>query len=120
MKHLAAVSAALALLALPAAAQDEAEEGLSLMERGAQIFMEGIRREMEPALDDLQGLAQEARPALRDFLREMGPAMAEILADIQDLSAYHPPEMLPNGDIILRKKVPDEPPEAEPGGEVEI
>ena len=30
--------------------------------------------------------------------------VAEIARDIQDWAAYHPPEMLPNGDIIIRKK----------------
>ena len=60
-------------------------------------------------------------PALRDFAREMGPALADILGKIEDLSAYHPPEMLPNGDIIIRKKTPDET-ENQPlsEGEIEI
>ena len=50
-------------LALPALAQDEAEDdGFSLMERGAQLFFEGIMREMEPSLDDLRGLAENLEP----------------------------------------------------------
>jgi len=39
---------------------------------------------------------------------EMGPALADILGQIEDISNYHPPEMLPNGDIIIRKKTPAE------------
>ena len=107
MREIFATIAILALTSAPAQAQDE-ERGLSLMERGAQMFLDGIMREMEPAMKDLQGLAEEMEPALRGFLDEMGPAFAELLGQIEDFSAYHAPEMLPNGDIILRKKRPDE------------
>jgi len=119
MKHVFATVAALGLVVLPANAQEQ-DEGLSLMERGAQLFLEGIMREMEPALDDLQGFAQDMGPALRGFVQEMGPAFAELLGEIGDLSTYHPPEMLPNGDIILRKKTPKEVQEDAPEGEIEI
>jgi hypothetical protein len=105
MRHLIAI---LALLTLnPSSAQAE-EEGLSLMERGARLFMEGILKEMEPTLDNLQGLADEMGPALRSFAEEMGPALTDLLAKVEDWSVYHPPEILPNGDIILRKKLPEE------------
>jgi hypothetical protein len=105
MRHLIAI---LALLTLnPSSAQAE-EEGLSLMERGARLFMEGILKEMEPTLENLQGLADEMGPALRSFAEEMGPALTDLLAKVEDWSVYHPPEILPNGDIILRKKLPEE------------
>ena len=107
-------------LALPALAQDEAEDdGFSLMERGAQLFFEGIMREMEPSLDDLRGLAENLEPGLREFVQQMGPAMVELLGKIDDLSAYHPPEMLPNGDIIIRRKMPKEIEDA-PEDEIDI
>lgn len=118
MKRIITYSACLMLMAVPAAAQD-GDEGLSLMERGAKLFLEGIMREMEPALDDLQGMAEDLEPALRNFVQEMGPALAELMDQIGDLSSYHPPEILPNGDIIIRKKTPDEI-LSEPDGEVEI
>ena len=107
----------LVCLAVPAAAQ-ETEEPRSLMERGIELFLEGLRGEMEPALDDLGALAEQFGPAMRGFLQEMGPALADILGQVQDWTAYHPPEMLPNGDIIIRRKetpvapekaAPDEP-----------
>ena len=82
------------------------DEGLSLMERGAKLFFEGIRREMDPALDDLRDLAQDMQPAMRRFVEEMGPALSRLLAQVDDLANYHAPEMLPNGDIILRRKQP--------------
>jgi hypothetical protein len=112
-----------AFAAVPASAQQaENEDGVTLMERGAQLFLEGILREIEPALDDLQGFSEEVRPKLRGFLDQMGPALADLMAQIEDFSVYHPPEILPNGDIILRRKTPDEierPGEGE-DGEIEI
>lgn len=90
----------LACLASIATAQDESP---SLIERGAQMFMEGLLQEMEPALEGLSDLG----PTLQGFVQEMGPALAELMEEVKDWSAYHPPEILPNGDIILRKKTPE-------------
>lgn len=106
-----------ATLASPVAAQ-EPSDGPSLMEKGAQMFLDGLMKQVEPAMKDLQDMAQDMGPAVRSFVEEMGPALGEILGDIKDFSAYHPPEMLPNGDIIMRKKIPDEMPA--PEGEIEI
>ena len=124
-RHALIIATALSL-ALPVQAQQAEEDapGTSLMERGAQMFLEGIMREMEPAVEDLKGLAESMGPELRRFVQEMGPAFGELMGKIDDLSAYHPPEMLPNGDIILRRKEPiepdasDLPPPAE--GEIDI
>lgn len=120
MKRIIPYTAAFVLLVSPLQAQEAEEEGYSLMERGAELFFEGIRREMEPALDELRGLAEDMEPALREFVGEMGPALVELLGKIEDLSAYHPPEMLPNGDIILRKKTPEEILKDDPDAEIEI
>lgn len=109
-------------LSLPAAAQD-AEDQPSLMERGAQMFLEGLMAEMEPRLDDLQGFAQEFGPAMRGFFAEMGPAFRDLLAEVEDWSAYHPPEILPNGDIIIRRKAetPEDPPKTDaPEGPIDL
>lgn len=103
------------------AAQAEEDRGLSLMERGAQMFMEGILKEMEPAIDEFSGLAEEMGPALRQFADQMGPKLTELLNEVEDWNAYMAPEVLPNGDIIIRRK-PDQPLEApkEPAPEVEL
>ncbi len=106
---LVALTAAL-VLASPALAQDE--DGKSLMEQGAELFFEGLRREMEPALEDLRDLAEQVGPAMQSFMQEMGPALAELAAQVEDWSAYEAPEMLPNGDIIIRKKPDDAMPDA--------
>ncbi|KRS12274.1 hypothetical protein XM53_11525 [Roseovarius atlanticus] len=120
MKQIASIAAlSLTLAAAPALAQEEEDEGFSLMERGAQMFMEGIMREMEPAMRDLEGLAQEMEPAVRNFVQEMGPAFADLMGQIDDLSNYHAPEILENGDIIIRRKTPLED-EVDPDGDGEI
>ncbi|MFW2544089.1 hypothetical protein ACN2XU_15755 [Primorskyibacter sp. 2E107] len=115
MTHVLAPFFVLAMLAAPVMAQEPEENGPSLMEEGMKLFMRGLMTEMEPALKELEGMAEEARPFLDDFAREMGPALRDLMGQVQDWSAYHPPEMLPNGDIILRKKTPDavETPEGE-------
>ncbi|MEM6760565.1 MAG: hypothetical protein AAF601_13900 [Pseudomonadota bacterium] len=101
----------------------EEERGLTLMERGAQMLMEGLLREMEPGLQALQDLTGELGPALESFAAEMGPALRDLLEEVEDWSVYHPPEILDNGDIIIRrKKVPDVAPEMGPddGGAIEL
>ncbi|MEO0703422.1 MAG: hypothetical protein AAFY80_14895 [Pseudomonadota bacterium] len=96
MKTLCAAALTCALAA-PAAANEatsEMEEGLGLLGEGMQLL--------------LRGLADELEPALRNFSDQM-----------EGLNRYHPPEVLPNGDIIIRRKTPGEmvPPE---GDEIEI
>ena len=120
MKRFALVLAIASASALPLTAQEaENDDGFSLMEEGAKLFFRGIIEEMEPTLDSLQDLTDDMQPALRNFVDEMGPAFAEILGKIGDLNAYHLPEILPNGDIIIRRKTPLEQTE-DPKGEIEL
>lgn len=90
MRKIAVIAAF--LIATPAVAQDE-ERGRDLMSEALRLFMQGFMAEMEPALEDLES-----------FLSEF--------------NAYHPPEVLPNGDILIRRKTPEEMGEAE--GEIEL
>ncbi len=75
--------------------QTEIDEGITLLEEGAKLFLRGLMNEVEPALRDMQ--------------QEMEPVLRSLLEKLDDLDAYHLPEVLPNGDIILRRKVPLEP-----------
>lgn len=90
------IAALIFALALPVQAQDAppAGDGLfSLMERLLRDFM------------------SEAEPQLREFergLTEMEPELNELLDRMRDLTRYHPPEILPNGDILIRRRQPDE------------
>ena len=119
MKQIALTTALAVALALPAQADSsKAEEGFALMEKGARLLFEGLLQEMQPALHDMEGLSQQLEPALRCFVENMSPALGGLLEQVEDFSKYHPPEVLPNGDIILRRKS-----EAEivvPEGEVEL
>jgi hypothetical protein len=89
MKHLWLI---LALLPAPASAEGDVDQGLDLLQQGSKLLMQGLMAEIEP---DLKALAEE-----------MGPAMLQLQGMIGDLTQYHAPEILPNGDIILRRKVP--------------
>lgn len=108
MKQFVALTAAL-MIALPAAAQDgDKKEGLSLIERGAELFLRGLMKDIEPAIDDFRTLAEEFGPQMQELLIEMGPKLEELLEHIDDITNYEAPEILPNGDIIIRRK-PDAP-----------
>ncbi|MEM9972867.1 MAG: hypothetical protein AAF771_01705 [Pseudomonadota bacterium] len=80
MKLVLAGVLAAGLAVTPAAAEEgEMREGLDLLGEGTRLLLEGLMAEMEPAL---KGFA--------DTLR--------------GIEGYHAPEVLPNGDIIIRRK----------------
>jgi hypothetical protein len=106
MRNFIAVPLVALTLASPLFAQEE--EPPSLMERGAQLFFEGLMQEMAPAFEGLSELMEDAGPALQDFMTEMGPQLRDMLGEIEDWSVYEAPEVMPNGDIIIRRK-PDAP-----------
>ncbi|SNR55472.1 hypothetical protein [Puniceibacterium sediminis] len=102
------VAALVVTLCAPLHAQEAEDEGFDLMREGARQLFRGLMQEMGPALDDLQELGDEMRPKMRDFAAYMGPALRDLMAEVEDWSVYHPPEKLPNGDIIMRHKTPEE------------
>lgn len=112
MKQILALTVAAALLCVPAMAEDAPEgdmgEGLDLMEEGARMLMRGLMSEMEPALDALRDNVEQMGPALGEFVQSVGPAFGALLERIDDLRYYESPEILPNGDIIMRRS-PDAP-----------
>ncbi|MBO9449328.1 hypothetical protein J7426_03605 [Tropicibacter sp. R16_0] len=120
MKHIMMLSTVGLLMTTSLQAQDTGSEPdeKSLMEQGAELFFKGLRQEMEPALESMLEMAEQFGPSMLSFLEEMGPALADLVDEVQDWSAYHAPEMLPNGDIIIRKKQPEElaPEAVEPDG----
>ncbi len=99
MKRLSAIALCLVLAAPAAPAQEpqgDVGEGLDLLSEGTRLLLRGLMGEIEPALRELEGA-------------------------LQDINAYHPPEVLPNGDIIIRRKVPLQvEPELGEDGEVEL
>lgn len=88
---------ALAETPAPSAPANDLDEGLSLMERGAQMLLEHMMGKVEPSLQDMT-----------DALKEVQPKIMELMAMVDDLKNFHGPELLPNGDIIIRRKTPSE------------
>ncbi|WP_298497500.1 AAA+ family ATPase [uncultured Maritimibacter sp.] len=82
---------ALPVIAKPAAAQADTESA----ETGREKIGEGFRMLLDGLADELGPLSEDVADAWRDMLD-----------DIEDLNAYEAPERLPNGDIIIRRKVP--------------
>lgn len=96
------------------------QSDLSLIEEGARLFLEGVLKEMTPAIEGLESLVEELGPNFESLILEMGPALRELLEMVDSFAHYHPPEFQPNGDIILRRKddAPQfEPPEDDPSSE---
>jgi hypothetical protein len=108
MKHI--ILAACLVLPLSASAQQESEidDGFSLMEEGAKLLFRGIIAEMEPAIDNFSELAEELQPALDMLASEMGLAFLGLIQALDSVRYYERPEILPNGDIIIRRS-PDAP-----------
>jgi hypothetical protein len=81
-----------AVLALPAAAQEADDpgirDGLGLLSEGSRLILEGLMDEMRPFVED-----------------QMIPLLQDLNGMIGDVSAYHAPEILPNGDILIRRRV---------------
>lgn len=89
MKRIAPLVFATLVAATPALAEDQPgnpqlREGAEKMSEAFKLLFEGLSKEMEP---------------LKDKWRDM-------LKDLEDLPDYEAPEMLPNGDIIIRRKQP--------------
>lgn len=81
-----------------------AEEEPGFLERGAERLLRDFFDEMRPALDEAEQAFREMEPTLRAML----PMMRELAEMVGDIDEYHMPEKLPNGDIILRRRTPDE------------
>lgn len=112
MKQFLALALALSLSFTPAAAQD-GDDGFDLMEEGAKLLLRGLMQEIEPTIDELEDMAQQMGPQLQALMDEMGPAFAELMTKIDNIRNYDAPEILPNGDIIIRRR-PDAPAFVEP------
>lgn len=105
----------IACLSLPLHAQDadtqdgdatgDMAEGRSLVERGVELFLRGLLSEVRPKLDEMSGAMAEAA-------RQLGPALQQLQALIDDVGNYEAPKRLPNGDIVIPRKPGAPPPPA--------
>ena len=119
MRRLAYALSLPLLIALPAQAEEPKDEGFLLMEEGAKLVLRGMMAEMEPAFDEMEKALGDMQP----MLDELGPRFAELLTLMGDVTNFHPPEVLENGDILIRRKAPLPealPPRPGPDGEIEL
>ncbi len=112
MKH-ALLLTAMLVVAPVASAPALAQDGKSELSRGAEMLREGLGLMLE-------GMLEEMRPAAEDWAR----GWAELVSLLGDYSAYELPEILPNGDILIRRKHPPSPgdrPDADaPAGDIDL
>ena len=87
----------LALMSAPAFAQEASEEP-GFLERGLGAIMGQLWGEEEPGATS--PLAQD----LAGALRQMGPVLQDLAAQVDDIRNYQAPERLPNGDILIRRR----------------
>ncbi|MBD3764479.1 MAG: AAA+ family ATPase, partial [Rhodobacterales bacterium] len=62
------------------------------IEEGARLMLRGLMSELDPTLQEMGRALQELEPALRALVETMG-----------DIRWYEAPEVLPNGDILIRR-----------------
>jgi hypothetical protein len=117
MKAIVACFAAWSALATPVLADAQtpptAEEGFDMLGEAARIILRSMLDGVEPTLDEL-------RDRMDDAMAEMGPAIGRMMELMDDVKNYQTPEILPNGDIIIRRKPPAERVQPAPGGQIEI
>jgi hypothetical protein len=119
-------------LALPAGAQDQpappvgppdaVDQGLSLLEQGARSLLRGLAEDLGPGLDEMRRSLDAMKPALDDMgtaLAGLRPMAENLLALMDDIGNYQPPERMPNGDILIRRK-PDLPLPPPAEGEIDL
>ena len=110
---LLALPIALMPLALPA--QDaqppdsEMDQGMSLLQQGAELFLRGLMTEVQPQMQEMQKGLDDLGQKMGSALDQAQPWISALSSMVDDFGYYDPPERLPNGDILIRRK-PDAPP----------
>lgn len=100
----AAALCALTLTAPPAGAQSFPIQSYPIQSPSETPQGEGPL----PSERELRELGALAERLLRDFGERLAPMGERLRELVDDLDSYEAPEMLPNGDIIIRRK-PDAP-----------
>ena len=59
--------------------------------------------------DEPEPLTRGIEQMLQDLFSEIEPSLRQLRETIGNLDDYEAPEMLPNGDIIIRRKTPLDP-----------
>lgn len=68
---------------------------------GPSMPLPDVLNELDRHADQL---SDQARDTVEEFVKLVGPMLDQLSLFIKDLPTYHAPEVLPNGDIIIRRK----------------
>lgn len=63
-------------------------------------------KDWEELRKGLEGLSQGTQEFFESWVEELGPMLNSLRDKVDDLQNYESPEVLPNGDIIIRRKSP--------------
>ncbi|QHQ33911.1 hypothetical protein [Algicella marina] len=99
MKQIA-LAAVVSLSLSPALAQ-ETEEPQPFLEKWAEETMKGLMNDIGP---ELEKMIDELGPELEGLFAELIPRLRDLTEKLGGLAMYELPEVLPNGDIIIRRK----------------
>ncbi|MCC5963201.1 MAG: hypothetical protein JJU09_08735 [Rhodobacteraceae bacterium] len=86
-----------AALALPAGVQAQEE-----------VVPDRPETEEAPLLEMFEGMLRGFMRDLDRGLQDMEPELERLLDQMRDMTRYHPPEILPNGDILIRRRQSDD------------
>ena len=97
------------LIALPVAAQDTEpqeppEDSAPLLPFLEQFGKDMMREFQEEIAPDLERMMERMGPEMERLMAEMLPRLQELGDTLGGLTMYELPEILPNGDIIIRRK----------------
>jgi hypothetical protein len=82
---------------------------------GQEDSMQDLLKRFETLSEQGQNLLESWADEVGPKLDELGPILEGLVEKLGDINAYHAPEFLENGDIIIRRKKPVNPePEAAP------
>lgn len=95
-----------------ASAQTDPSPPDDSLETETQVEVEepGVVGRLLRALDetladvDREELTAEAQRAWDEAREALGPTLSALQDALGDLQMYHPPEVLPNGDILIRRR----------------
>lgn len=94
---------AFALLALPALAQEAEPEGFGRIGEGAGEILQGLREEAAPAIAGLSDLSADVISTVRVIVTEVGPGFFDVFREVDAIRNYEAPAFLPSGDIVIRR-----------------
>ncbi|MEM7268474.1 MAG: AAA+ family ATPase [Pseudomonadota bacterium] len=66
-----------------------------------------------PSEEEMKELGRMAEGWMRLFADQMSPMMERLKTIVDDLDRYEAPEVMSNGDIIIRRKLDDQPERAD-------